>query len=427
MAKIKWSRKKAETVNGGREFTTDDDLTIQELNAMVNNSYYGVDFAEAMADTPIVEDTDPTASPTIEVVNNPKTVNGEEIVYKKFKFKNFKGKQGVGISSIAFIGTDSNGGNIYEITLDDSRTYQFTAPAGGSDTSELESNTKLILADKNGTLLIGNSTTRPAKSTAIGGGATLLGGNINATAIGNGSRAGAYGTAVGALSDAPSNGAVAIGGGAISDDDRSVAVGAWANATASKAIQIGQGTNEIKNTVQFFGDNVYDHSTHTFNAKTILQDGKPVANAEDVKGGSSIVVEELEKATLYSRVKELATSNKLLYLVLTVHETQITISNSHEYTIKSANTVSYKSSSVSIFSGDIYLHLEVCMGSGDIIFTGKLGNKTSCDYKIDTSNNGTIEYNQTIINNTNLVIRGATLTSVDPSNPYYTIKAVYID
>lgn len=265
MAKIKWNRNKVlpSAINSGSEFTTDDDLSVQELNAMVNNSFYGVDFAEAMADTPIVEDTDPTASPTIEVVNNPKTVNGEEIVYKKFKFKNFKGKQGVGISSIAFIGTDSNGGNIYEITLDDSRTYQFTAPAGSSDTSEFESNTKLILADKNGTLLIGNSTNRPAKSTAIGGGVSILGGNVNATAVGSSSRAGVYGTAVGALSDAPSNGATALGNQAVSDSYESVALGAWTTATARKAIQIGQGTNEVANTVKIFDKTIYNHNTDT--------------------------------------------------------------------------------------------------------------------------------------------------------------------
>lgn len=291
MAKIKWSRKKAETVNGGREFTTDDDLTIQELNAMVNNSYYGVDFAEAMADTPIVEDTDPTANPTIEVVNNPKTVNGEEIVYKKFKFKNFKGKQGVGISSIEFVGNDDDGGNIYEIVLDNNQRYQIVAPAGGADTSQIENNTKLIMADSNGTLLIGNSTSRPGKSTAIGGGATLLDGNVNATAVGNGSRAGIYGTAVGALSDAPSNGAVAVGDSAVSDDDRSVAIGAWATATASKAVQIGQGTNENKNTVQFFGDNVYDHSTHTLSVQNAQVNGNPVLTSGNfVLDGTTLTI-----------------------------------------------------------------------------------------------------------------------------------------
>ena len=45
----KWNKGKADPskINGGKEFTTDDVLTLKELNSMVNNSFYAVDFAEA--------------------------------------------------------------------------------------------------------------------------------------------------------------------------------------------------------------------------------------------------------------------------------------------------------------------------------------------------------------------------------------------
>lgn len=44
-----WNKNKVESsaINGGKEFTTDDVLTVKELNAMVNNSLYAVDFAES--------------------------------------------------------------------------------------------------------------------------------------------------------------------------------------------------------------------------------------------------------------------------------------------------------------------------------------------------------------------------------------------
>lgn len=45
----KWNKGKADPskINGGNQFTSDDILAVDELNAMVNNSFYAVDFAEA--------------------------------------------------------------------------------------------------------------------------------------------------------------------------------------------------------------------------------------------------------------------------------------------------------------------------------------------------------------------------------------------
>ena len=87
-----WNRNKVSPseINNGKEFTRDDDLTINELNAMVNNSFYGVDFAENMADQPDISEINSSGSPEVSIIDNVK--NG--ITYKKFKFKNLKGERG---------------------------------------------------------------------------------------------------------------------------------------------------------------------------------------------------------------------------------------------------------------------------------------------------------------------------------------------
>lgn len=87
-----WDRNKVSPseINNGKQFTTDDDLTVEELNAMVNNSFYGVDFAENMADQPDISEINSSGSPEVSIIDNVK--NG--ITYKKFKFKNLKGEKG---------------------------------------------------------------------------------------------------------------------------------------------------------------------------------------------------------------------------------------------------------------------------------------------------------------------------------------------
>lgn len=83
-----WSKEKADSasINGGRAFTTDDNLTVTELNSMVNNSFYAVDFAEAMADAPDISEIDGTGTPSVSFVDNGK--------FKKLKFSNLKGSKG---------------------------------------------------------------------------------------------------------------------------------------------------------------------------------------------------------------------------------------------------------------------------------------------------------------------------------------------
>jgi hypothetical protein len=84
-----WSKNKVESsaINGGKEFTTDDVLAVNELNATVNNSFYAVAFVEAMADAPDVSEIDGTGTPSVSLVSNGK--------FKKFKFSNLRGKQGI--------------------------------------------------------------------------------------------------------------------------------------------------------------------------------------------------------------------------------------------------------------------------------------------------------------------------------------------
>lgn len=83
-----WNKNKVESsaINGGKEFTTDDVLAINELNATVNNSFYAVDFVEAMADAPDVSEIDGTGTPSVSFVSNGK--------FKKFKFSNLRGEKG---------------------------------------------------------------------------------------------------------------------------------------------------------------------------------------------------------------------------------------------------------------------------------------------------------------------------------------------
>lgn len=83
-----WSKERVDSsdINGGKEFTSNDNLAVNELNAIVNNSFYGVEFVEAMADAPDVSEIDGTGTPSVSLVDN-----GD---FKRFKFSNLRGQQG---------------------------------------------------------------------------------------------------------------------------------------------------------------------------------------------------------------------------------------------------------------------------------------------------------------------------------------------
>ena len=88
-----WSRDKVESLNlnGGQEWTTDDQVAVEELNAMVNGGLYAQDFAEALADEPDISEIGNTGTPAVYLIDNVK--DGK--TYKKFKFVNLKGDQGI--------------------------------------------------------------------------------------------------------------------------------------------------------------------------------------------------------------------------------------------------------------------------------------------------------------------------------------------
>lgn len=96
-----WNRKKKtpSQIHGGIEYKQDDDMTIDQLNGIVNNSFYAVDFAEALTDAPDVSEANRTGTPSVEFIDNVKTPvsGGDPITYKKFKFKNLKGATGKSI------------------------------------------------------------------------------------------------------------------------------------------------------------------------------------------------------------------------------------------------------------------------------------------------------------------------------------------
>lgn len=123
-----WSRNKVNSsnINSGNEYTTDDQVSIENLNAMVNSGLYSQDFAEHLADTPDTSQAGQIGTPTVQLVDN--VVGGK--TYKKFKFANLKGATGAAIVNTVLQGQDAQGGNIYKQTFDNGSTATFTAPKG---------------------------------------------------------------------------------------------------------------------------------------------------------------------------------------------------------------------------------------------------------------------------------------------------------
>lgn len=273
-----WNRNKVlpSAINGGREFTTDDDLAIEELNAMVNNSFYGVDFAEAMADTPIVDNSNPSAEPTVELVDNVK--NGK--TYKKFKFSNLKGARGeqgasgedgesagFGTPTASIESLDVNAQPTVSVSASGNNTakvfdFKFGIPKPSTTTDSVLDNTSTnpvqnkvianILSPSSvyNPLVIGKGASADTSqgleySTAIGNNASTY---KNGTSLGYNARTDAYGTSVGASSSASNYG---------------VSIGAGAHTTAQKSIQLGEGINSTANTLQVGDKNIYNHSTDT--------------------------------------------------------------------------------------------------------------------------------------------------------------------
>lgn len=88
-----WSRNKVDssTLNRGNEYEKGDRVSREQLNAIVNAGLYAQDFAEALSDSPDTTEANIVGVPSVETVDYEK--NGK--TYKKFKFSNLKGEQGI--------------------------------------------------------------------------------------------------------------------------------------------------------------------------------------------------------------------------------------------------------------------------------------------------------------------------------------------
>lgn len=118
-----WSRDKFDSaeLNGGQEYTNNDNFNLSAFNKIVNGNLYTQDFAEHLADTPDVSDADKVGTPQVSLVDT--VVNGK--AYKKFKFSFLKGATGKFPTSIKIEG------RTYTVTYDDGTTDSATI-----DTSE---------------------------------------------------------------------------------------------------------------------------------------------------------------------------------------------------------------------------------------------------------------------------------------------------
>ena len=96
-----WSRNKVNSsdLNNGNEFNSNDRVARQELNAIVNAGLYAQDFAEHLADTPDTSEANNVGIPTITFVDSPSATSDKP--YKRLKFANLKGAQGVGVTNVS--------------------------------------------------------------------------------------------------------------------------------------------------------------------------------------------------------------------------------------------------------------------------------------------------------------------------------------
>lgn len=89
-----WNREKVDStnLNKGQEWTKNDQVALEELNAMVNSGLYAQDFVEKLVENIDVSEIDNVGTPTVELVDGDDAT--AEKPYKKFKFSNFKGDKG---------------------------------------------------------------------------------------------------------------------------------------------------------------------------------------------------------------------------------------------------------------------------------------------------------------------------------------------
>lgn len=90
MANFTPNKKIASNFNSGIEYTNNDSPSANDFNNIIESQLYSQNYAEAFADTPIIDNSNPNAGSSVELVDNVK----EGVTYKKFKFINTVGAKG---------------------------------------------------------------------------------------------------------------------------------------------------------------------------------------------------------------------------------------------------------------------------------------------------------------------------------------------
>lgn len=89
-----WSKNKINSsqLNNGNEWTKDDQVAIEELNAMVNAGLYAQDFAEKLVTNIDTQEVANVGTPSVTLIDGDGATPNKP--YKKFKFANLKGDKG---------------------------------------------------------------------------------------------------------------------------------------------------------------------------------------------------------------------------------------------------------------------------------------------------------------------------------------------
>ena len=89
-----WTRNKvnSENINKGNEYSVDSDVSLEELNAMVNSGLYSQDFVEKLVQNIDVSEAGNVGTPSVTLVDGDGATTDKP--YKKFKFANLKGQKG---------------------------------------------------------------------------------------------------------------------------------------------------------------------------------------------------------------------------------------------------------------------------------------------------------------------------------------------
>ena len=126
-----------------------------------------------------------------------------------------------------------------------------------------------------------------------------------------------YAVAVGGNASVHSNG-VAIGHSAKTEKGSGVAIGYNSIVNSTKSIQLGTGTNNTDNSVQFFDDNIYNHNTHTLTVQNIELNGEDLASklGNASGGGKTLKSQEFRDDTWRAFANEKLANNSLEMLTM---------------------------------------------------------------------------------------------------------------